>query len=421
MSNLKKEKSKKQSYREDTLFPNIQFNRKKIKIEFDRSNQIEIRNNYLIIHLNKDNELNNEDTSIENSISKKNTYDMDDGTSLLDIYNLECLENLGQVNNSRYPENSQYTQSINSCEIIQDKIIQTIEDDSESKNSQTEKTLKNINMLNKSIMDFIHDELIIDLTNLEKNNKIMVVSKEENNVKLFLSNIIDGNGLTSSCVRKEYGQKLNNIFSRNRQNFQSNIVFKKMMLRLYHISTQYTCQEKDCNNFASFSQVDHRYPLFCSNHKKNNMINYFLYKCEEKNCNEIATRGYFYERFSSRCILHKKPYMKEFCLKQCNNYMACNNHFYCYEANSNYYENLCITCEFSRLNEYKDMKKYFEIIRENNLSINQRQFEYITIKTGLNFDDIEVLMQCIHIGCGNLATQSFTSKGKHTHCENHND
>jgi hypothetical protein len=73
----------------------------------------------------------------------------------------------------------------------------------------------------------------------------------------------------------------------------------------------------DCNKYATYKYIIDKYPIYCYDHKENNMISFKNDMCIEYGCNIHANYGYKDENNLLYCSIHKKDNMIENKHKKC--------------------------------------------------------------------------------------------------------
>lgn len=132
-----------------------------------------------------------------------------------------------------------------------------------------------------------------------------------------------------------------------------------------------TCIEDSCNNSAIYNLSNETKGMYCSEHKKKNMINVITERCNFENCNKIPSFNYSEKTKKLYCSEHKLEGMIDISHKLCL-YEDCykrayfnkpteKTQLYCFEHKKSNMINLELYNKYSIL----DCERKFEFIIEN--------------------------------------------------------
>jgi hypothetical protein len=114
------------------------------------------------------------------------------------------------------------------------------------------------------------------------------------------------------------------------------------------------CIEENCSKRASFNYENEESGLYCSSHKKDNMIDFSHRRCKEDNCNKLATYNYDDKKTADYCSTHKKENMTDIF----NKHKICKTELCNTYATSKKYRGYCIYCFINLFPDEKVSKNY---------------------------------------------------------------
>ena len=148
----------------------------------------------------------------------------------------------------------------------------------------------------------------------------------KNNYSIFVDSAGTGNWHNGSApdirsieVAKKYGIDI----SQQKARQFSTEDFKKFH-KIYAMDTQnyrdllrLCSKEEECNKRCYYNFVNEKSPLYCTQHKKENMINITYKRCCEINCTDRACYNFSNKEETLYCFKHKKKDMINITKSKC--------------------------------------------------------------------------------------------------------
>jgi len=193
---------------------------------------------------------------------------------------------------------SDYIRHINKKNGCENKNINIEKEDINIKNNNLviiellKKIINQNEKMNNNILDLKND--ILDLK-----NEISILKKENQN------KVIQYNTTNNNCIIINNFNNTNNL-----DNLDKNFLYEK-------IKKKYKCVFKDCYKRPTFNLPDQKRPLYCSEHKKENMIDIKSKRCIHNGCMKRPTFNSPDQIIPLYCFKHKNENMINVISKKC--------------------------------------------------------------------------------------------------------
>ena len=92
-----------------------------------------------------------------------------------------------------------------------------------------------------------------------------------------------------------------------------------------NIKLKNKCIQDGCDTYANFNILGEKRRLYCTTHKKTNMVNIVNKTCKYEKCNKIPAFNYVNETVGLFCLKHKNLEMVNVISKRCEN-ESCNKY-----------------------------------------------------------------------------------------------